>query len=112
VNAINITLGVSNMVLATLTMLISIPLIKGRVPINKIYGFRIRKAFESEELWYKINAYGGRQLLLWSIPLLMVGITALYIRLEGNDALILTVACSPLILLVPAIISWLYGRTL
>ncbi len=73
-DSINITLGLTNTILATLFLVISIPLVKGKIPMNRVYVFRIAKAFESDEKWYKINAYGGRQLMLWSLPLFLFGL--------------------------------------
>jgi hypothetical protein len=32
---------------------VSIPLLLGKIKMNYFYGFRIRKAFESEENWYE-----------------------------------------------------------
>ena len=29
--------------------------------MNHLYGIRIKKSFESEDSWYKINEYGGKQ---------------------------------------------------
>ena len=42
----------------------SIPLVKRRVKMNYLYGFRIPKAFESEENWYGINEYGAKQMII------------------------------------------------
>lgn len=38
----------------------SVPLMLRKVPMNTAYGIRTRKAFVSEENWYRINEYGGR----------------------------------------------------
>ncbi len=43
---------------------LSIPLILHKVPPNGIYGFRIPATFEDPELWYKVNAYAGKRLLV------------------------------------------------
>ncbi|MEW6671862.1 MAG: SdpI family protein [Thermodesulfobacteriota bacterium] len=42
--------------------------------MNKLYGFRIHKSFASDDHWFKINEYGGRQLIRWSVLLILVGI--------------------------------------
>jgi hypothetical protein len=39
---------------------VSIPIYLGKINMNCAYGFRIRKAFESDENWYLINRYGAR----------------------------------------------------
>jgi hypothetical protein len=41
----------------------SIPLILRKVPMNRAYGIRTRKAFASESNWYAVNAYGGKLFL-------------------------------------------------
>jgi hypothetical protein len=41
-------------------MATSVPLMLRRVPMNRWYGVRTRKAYASEEAWYEINAFGGR----------------------------------------------------
>jgi hypothetical protein len=43
---------------------ISVPLILHRIPPNGLYGFRIRATINHPELWYKVNAYAGRRLLV------------------------------------------------
>ena len=54
-----------------------LPLIKRRVPMNRFYGIRVREAFKSKERWLDINAYGGRQFAVWSIPIVIAGILGL-----------------------------------
>jgi hypothetical protein len=58
----------------------SIPLLLGKIKINRVYGFRIREAFESEENWYAINSYGARALICRSVVLMAIGIACLYIE--------------------------------
>ena len=54
-------------------ILTSIPLWLGKIPPNRLYGIRIPKAFESSELWYKINALGGGIMILYGAIMLFVG---------------------------------------
>jgi len=54
-----------------------LPLIKRRVPMNRFYGIRVREAFTSKERWLDINAYGGRQFAMWSLPIVITGIIGL-----------------------------------
>lgn len=42
---------------------ISIPLIKRSIQMNQYYGVSTPETFKSEENWYEINSYGGKQLL-------------------------------------------------
>lgn len=69
----NTVLGILNISCGVLFVFISIPLVMKKVPMNSLYGFRLSKALESEENWYEINRYGGRQLIQWSVLLIFIG---------------------------------------
>ncbi len=58
---------------------ISIPLLRGKIPMNQAYGFRIQKAFASNDNWYAINKYGAKQLLIWSSIVVAAGIILLFV---------------------------------
>ncbi|HEY1786910.1 MAG TPA: DUF1648 domain-containing protein [Verrucomicrobiae bacterium] len=58
---------------------ISLPLAYRKVSMNSFYGIRIPAAFESEQRWYDINAYGGRQLAAWSWFIITAGIVGLFL---------------------------------
>jgi uncharacterized membrane protein len=42
---------------------LSLPLILGRVPPNRWYGFRTPRTLSDASVWYPANAYSGRWLL-------------------------------------------------
>lgn len=63
---------------------VSLPLVFRKVPMNSIYGIRIPAAFESDERWYDINAYGGRQMAIWSLLIVAAGVAGFF--LPENDA--------------------------
>ncbi len=58
--------------IGVLTVLVSIPLVLRKVPMNHVYGIRLAKAFVSSDNWYEINAYGGKLLLGFGVFLLVV----------------------------------------
>lgn len=60
--------------LGFVTTAVSIPLVLRAVPMNRWYGIRIPKAFKSDRLWYDINAYGGKLLLVYGVLLVIFGI--------------------------------------
>ena len=105
----NIYLGSTILAVSTLFIALSIPLMKRKVKMNGWYGVRIPKAFESEKNWYKINAYGGKRLMIWSSALALIGIAAFFIPLDqgssSNSALRILLAFSPLIVVIPAVIE-------
>jgi len=54
----------------------SLPLIARAVPMNRVYGIRIPKAFVSDANWYAINAYGGKLLAVYGLALVAFGLFA------------------------------------
>jgi hypothetical protein len=72
-----------------LFIIISLPLVFGMIPMNNLYGFRLRKAFLSHVLWYEINAYGGKQFILWSVIMMVFDIAAIFL-LKGTDYAVAT----------------------
>jgi len=112
----NIVLGLTHIGCALLIIGVCVPLVQGRIKMNRWYGVRLRKSFESEENWYKLNAFGGRQLILWSLPLIAAGLLCFFIPFAGRnkDVLALVLGTAPL-LVFPAIAIiriYQYAKTL
>jgi hypothetical protein len=84
----NTLLAITNISCGLLFIAICIPLLKRKVKMNEWYGFRISKAFQSEENWFSINAYGARKLIICSIPIILIGILCFFIPLSGTMILI------------------------
>lgn len=66
--------AVVHLIAGVVAIVVSLPLIQGRVKMNGSYGIRIRQAFESEQRWYAINRYGGQLLLRWGVALVVVAL--------------------------------------
>ena len=47
-----------------LLILLAIPLYFEKIKPNGLYGFRVRKTIEKPEIWYPVNKYGSRWLML------------------------------------------------
>ena len=108
----NIIFGIIHIFTSLVIIGISIPLVKDQISMNRIYGIRFKKSYESEDNWYKINKYGGRQLIIWSIPLGLFGIISFFLPIENSPGLYLISLCAPLIIIVPVVTSYLYARKL
>lgn len=108
----NIIVGLSNCIVGILMIVLCIPLKKGIVKMNMLYGIRFEKSFESEEYWHKINEYGAKRFIFWSLPLLALGICAFLIPFD-TEILILIFAFAPLvIILIPTVQSYYYAKNL
>jgi len=108
----NIFLGISNVSVGILMILLCVPLLKGRIGMNHWYGMRFKKSFQSEENWYRINRYGARKMILWSGVLVIIGVLTLFIPVGSKGVLPLAISSAPLIVIIPAIETWLYARKL
>ena len=91
-------------------VVLAVPLLKGNVKPNRLYGARFQESFTSDEAWYEINRYAARQLIGWSIPILLIGIAVLFIPLENNTALTIGILVTPFLLIVGAIRTKMYAR--
>jgi len=59
--------------MGALLALLSIPLIVRKVPMNHLYGIRIRKAFVSRANWDAINSFGGKLFFAFGLLLMIYG---------------------------------------
>ena len=75
--------------------MISLPLIYRKIPMNRIYGIRLRESFRSEQNWYDVNEYGGRALARWSVAIIVVGIAGFFVPISRvNDYVLAAVLVS------------------
>ena len=109
-NSANSKLGISLIFCGLLFIGLSVPLLKGSIRMNRWYGFRIRKAFESEENWYKINKYGAQRLIIWSLAMIITGVV--YFFLEPRLASAIGIWPLGVFTLIPIIETLLYAKRL
>jgi hypothetical protein len=87
-----------------LTTAFAIPLVLRKVPMNRIYGVRVPKAFKSEDNWYDINAYGGRLFLAYGLLLTFFGITAHDLAPSPTSIWMAVFIVGPLLLIFPILV--------
>ena len=58
-------------------VLVAIPMIRRRVPPNRLYGLRVSATYADEWVWYEANAASGRDMLLLGVVQLAVTIIGL-----------------------------------
>jgi uncharacterized membrane protein len=86
-------------------ILLSIPMILGKVPRNRLYGFRTAYTLSSDEVWYRANKISGIALLIAGVFWLVIGYAApawrgetarafLWVQLLGVAALGVALAVS------------------
>ena len=111
VDSIALTIGISWTLCGLICIALSIPLIRGQVGRNQIYGVRFPQSLRSDDAWFAINRFGGKRLALWSVPLIIVGVVSFFLPLQGNAALTLVLGFAPLIfILIPLLETWRFAR--
>lgn len=110
-DAVAVTVGVSWTVAGLLCAGLAIPLVRGRVGRNAFYGVRFPQSFQSDDAWFAINRFGGRRMLVWSVPLVTTGVVSFFLPLRSHPALALTFGFAPLVfVLIPVVESWRFAR--
>jgi SdpI/YfhL protein family len=64
---------------------ISIPLIMGKISPNPLYGFRVRRTLSDPAVWYAVNSYSAKRLLVVGMVNLLSAV-ALYFVPDINVA--------------------------
>ena len=105
-------LGWSNVAAGGVALLLGIPLWRRKIPMNRWYGARFKKSFESEDNWYRINEQSGKQLMLWSVPLLAIGGAALAFPGKSSSGWADVLAFTPLLLFAPCLLSYRFAKKL
>ena len=63
------------LVSGVLLIALSIPLIRGKIPPNGLYGFRVKRPLEDPRIWYPVNRYGGKWLLVTGVWIIFIALT-------------------------------------
>jgi hypothetical protein len=74
----------------------SIPMILGKVPPNRLYGFRTRLTLSSPDVWYPANRFAGRALTVGALVSL-AGLQLLPDAFLANPLVSLAVFVVPLV---------------
>lgn len=106
----NIILSLFYFLLGGLFLIFGYVLFKNKVSRNVFFGIRLKKSLESDELWYRINRYGGKCSMLWSIPYIILG--GLYIILPELLEYEFLILLGLLMLTVPIIQIYQFSRKL
>ena len=68
-----ITLSITYLLSGLLISLATLPLVYGKIPMNALYGIRVKQTFESETSWYHLNEVGGMIFTMLGFPLILSG---------------------------------------
>ena len=104
-------LGLINLVIALLIGSLCIPLLLGKIPMNHWYGMRVSAAYRSNENWYRVNSWGARCFIAWSIALALLSISVL-LSTSLNQTFGKATAWFALIYFIPVYQTWHFSKKL
>jgi hypothetical protein len=104
--------GISWTLCGVVCLALAIPLARGKVRRNALYGVRFRESFQSDEAWMAINQFGGRRLMRWCLPLIAVGAVAFFLPLQRHPIVTILFGFAPLIFIfIPVVESWRFAKS-
>lgn len=62
-----------------LLVVLSVPMIMGKIPPNGLYGFRVKKTMENPDIWYPVNAYSGKWFLVVGLGLALAAVGLFFV---------------------------------
>lgn len=108
---LNIIASACNIGTGLLLIAICVPLLRGSIRRNRFYGFRLRRSFESEEDWQRINRYGARWMIIWSIILIGIGIATFFLPIRDSiTALVWTAVPVTIVPLIVTLQTYIYAN--
>lgn len=75
-----------------LLTLLAIPLYFEKIKPNGLYGFRVRKTLENPEVWYRVNKYSARWMIVTGLSMVFAAIG--FSLVPGLDLDIYALACA------------------
>ena len=79
-HAAALTVAVCNLLGGLLCVALALPLVRGKVKPNLLYGGRTPKTLASDEAWYRVNAASGRWLLWLGVATAASGVLGWLLR--------------------------------
>ena len=71
--------------------IISIPMILKKIKPNGLYGFRVQKTLENPDIWYAVNCYSGKWLLVTGLIIVAGAISLSFVPSLTIDTYALSV---------------------
>lgn len=92
---------------------LAIPLIRRKIRPNGAYGFRYASAMNDPEIWYPVNAYGGRLMAIYGGVIVAAALLLAWLLPQNEGAYVLLMTLLMLGGLVPiTILTYRLTRTL
>ena len=91
--------GLTLVIVGVVFVIIALPLVRGRVPRNGFYGYRIPTTMRDDRIWYPVNTLMGLWLIWAGSLATVIGVLLLLLRHSDDAArLVLSLGVPALIL--------------
>ncbi len=80
-------------------VLVGLPLMRGAVEPNTLYGFRTKRTLSDRDLWYAVNALSGKHFVVTGALMIVLGIIGLGALNDPDQQKVLVLAAVAIILL-------------
>jgi len=91
--------GLTLIGLGLLFVAVGVPLVKGKVKRNYVYGYRTRQTLRDDRIWYPVNALSGIWLIWGGLLAAVIGVLLVLLRnREGAAQLVLALGVPALII--------------
>ncbi len=109
--SLNLLYGFILILMGLFFAVFTFPLYRGLIKMNHMYGVRFPQSYSSDEAWYKINAYGGKLLMIWGILIAVAGTFLLFIPITDYVLGLVIFTILMATMLVPIFLAYNYART-
>jgi uncharacterized membrane protein len=65
-----------------LLLLLGAPLVRGKIPPNRWYGFRVRRTLGDPSVWYAANRHAGRWMIVAGIAMIAGAATGYFVPIR------------------------------
>ena len=83
-HTMTILFTLTTVLIAVITIALAIPMIKGKIKPNRIYGFKTNKTLSDATIWYKANTYAGKVMVFTGIIMIFFSLLFLLVTLFTN----------------------------
>lgn len=90
--------------------LLVIPMVLGKVAMNRWYGIRIPQSTKSPEAWDAINRFGGKCFMGWAGLLMIGGAVVLVFPFSRPDYVVPFMLVMTVLISVPLGLIWFYAK--
>lgn len=85
-----------------------LPLVMNLVKPNNLYGFRLKRTLSDERVWYIVNSYAGKLLILTGTITIIAAVALRYIPVSEIEYQIICTVVMLVCLVSAAVASWIY----